>query len=74
METQKQLDIPTHIKGLMQPTPSGIAKLLAAWDGLSSETQILILSKLDEIHAPAYLAEKVRINVSAKLTTLCPTA
>lgn len=61
MENKTQTDVPKHIKELMQPTPSGIAKLLSAWGGLSSETQILILSNLDEIRAPAYLAEKVRI-------------
>ena len=60
MENKKQPDDPKYIKDLMQPTPSGVAKLLAAWSGLSTETQILILSKLDEMRAPAYLAEKVR--------------
>jgi hypothetical protein len=60
MENKKQPDDLKYIKELMQPTPSGIAKLLAAWSGLSTETQILILSKLDEMRAPAYLAEKVR--------------
>ena len=60
MENKKQPDDPKYIKELMQPTPSGVAKLLAAWSGLSTETQILILSKLDEMRAPAYLAEKVR--------------
>ena len=62
MENNKQPEDPKYIKELMRPTPSGIAKLIAAWSGLSTETQILILSKLDEIRAPAYLAEKVRIN------------
>lgn len=61
MKNNKQPDDPKYIKELTQPTPSGIAKLLAAWNGLSIETQILILSKLNGINAP-YLAEKVRIN------------
>lgn len=63
MGNNKQPEDPKYIKELMRPTPSGIAKLIAAWSGLSTETQILILSKLDEIRAPAYLAEKVRLNV-----------
>lgn len=62
MENNKQSEDPKYIKELMRPTPSGIAKLIAAWSGLSTETQIQLLSKLDEIRAPAYLAEKVRIN------------
>ncbi len=37
-------DLPEHLKELIQPTPSGVDKLLAAWDGLSVETQLLILS------------------------------
>lgn len=59
MENKTQPDLPKHIKELMQPTPSSIAKLLAAWSGLSCETQILILSKLDEIPAPGYLVQKI---------------
>ena len=43
----------------MQPTPSSIAKLLAAWNGLTSETQILILSKLDEIRVTGYLVPQI---------------
>ena len=37
-------ELPDHLKELIQPTPSGVDKLLAAWDGLSVETQLLILS------------------------------
>jgi hypothetical protein len=62
MENNKQPEYPKYIKELMRPTPSGVAKLIAAWSGLSTESQILILSRLDEIRAPAYLVEKVRIN------------
>jgi len=62
MENNKQPEEPKYIKDLMRPTPSGIAKLIAAWHGLSTETQILVLSKLNETSAHAYLAEKVRIN------------
>ena len=36
-------EVPAHLEELLQPTPSGMAKLLAAWDGLSCETQILAL-------------------------------
>jgi len=45
---------------LLHPTPSGAAKSIAAWDGLSVEAQIQILTALEEAHFPAYLAQKVR--------------
>jgi hypothetical protein len=61
MEDKIQPDVPKHIRDLLQPTPTGVAKLLAAWSGLSAETQILILSELEKIGPPAYLAEKVLI-------------
>jgi len=35
--------IPPHLEALLQPTPSGVMKLLAAWDGLETESQINIL-------------------------------
>ncbi len=54
-------DFPDFLKDLLQPTPSSIAKLLAAWDGLSIETQIYVLIKLDEIPTPLYLIERVKI-------------
>lgn len=45
---------------LLHPTPSGTAKLIAAWDGLGVEAQMQILTTLDEANFPAYLAQKVR--------------
>jgi hypothetical protein len=52
--------MPPHLEPLLQPTPSGVAKLLAAWDGLQVETQIDLLSRLPQIKYPAYLAAKIR--------------
>ena len=35
--------------------------MIALWDGLSTESHILVLSKLDDAQFPAYLAEKIRV-------------
>lgn len=52
--------LPPYLMDLLQPTPSGAAKLIAAWDGLCVETQIQILTALEEAHFSACLAKKVR--------------
>lgn len=70
MANESARSVPDHIAPLLQPTPSGAMKLLAAWDGLGTETQILVLEDLQKSHFPptsfsswsdypAYLAEKV---------------
>lgn len=59
MVDQKPPELPDYLVVLLQPTPTGIAKLIAAWDGLSTESQIRILTELKNAHAPSYLAEKV---------------
>src|SRR6266852_632291 len=52
--------LPRHLEPLTQPTPSGVAKLLAAWDGLLIETQIAILTWLWNLpDYPIHLARKV---------------
>lgn len=51
--------LPPHLKGLLHPTPSGAAKLIAAWEGLSVESQIMILTELEEVRFPAYLKQQV---------------
>ena len=61
MQSHVPPDVPAYVKDLMQPTPSGIRKLLAAWDGISSETQMLILSKFDQVQGPRHLIKKVYI-------------
>jgi len=53
--------LPEHLKPLLEPTPSGAAKLLAAWDGLTVETQINILAGLSKAQHPPYLARKIRL-------------
>jgi hypothetical protein len=55
------LTIPLHLAPLLLPTPSSVAKLVAAWDGLSTESQILILTKFKTTTRPAYLSERIRI-------------
>jgi len=66
MLEKKTTELPDHLKELIQPTPSGVDKLLAAWDGLSVETQLLILSiiKTDDYlsnAADGLALEKIRI-------------
>ena len=61
MPNEKVATLPDHLTPLLEPTPSGVAKLVAAWEGLSTELQILILTGLDKAGLPAYLKEKVCI-------------
>ena len=61
MPNEKVAALPDHLAPLLEPTPSGVAKLVAAWEGLSTELQILILTGLDKAGLPAYLKEKVCI-------------
>lgn len=60
MAKEPKSTLPSHLMDLLYPTPSGTAKLIAAWDGLSVETQLQILGSLDEARFPWYLAQKVR--------------
>ena len=59
--SNKVTDLPDHLAPLLEPTPSGVTKLVAAWDGLNTESQILVLTALDKAPLPAYLNEKIRI-------------
>lgn len=61
MPNEKVAGLPDHLAPLLDPTPSGVAKLVAAWDGLNTESQILILIRLDTAGVPAYLTNKVRM-------------
>ncbi len=53
--------LPPHVAALLHPTPSGTVKLVAAWDGLHVETQILILQKVPEPEFPKYLRDKILV-------------
>lgn len=61
MPNEKVAGLPDHLAPLLEPTPSGVAKLVAAWDGLNTESQILILTELAKERLPAYLNETIRI-------------
>jgi hypothetical protein len=61
MSNKNGIGLPEYIAPLLQPTPTGAAKLVAAWDGLNTESQILILTELDKARLPTYLNEKIRI-------------
>jgi hypothetical protein len=61
MSNEKIAGLPAHLAPLLEPTPSGVAKLVAAWDGLNTESQMLILMALETAGLPTYLTEKVRI-------------
>lgn len=51
--------LPPHLMNLLKPTPSGAAKLIAAWEGLVVEAQIQIFTALDKAHFPLDLQGKV---------------
>jgi hypothetical protein len=51
-DQSEEKNIPNYLAELLQPTPSGVDKLLAAWDGLSIESQIILLDKLAEVGIP----------------------
>jgi len=48
-ENPNKHSLPPYLGELLRPTPSGVAKLIAAWDGLSVETQILLLDRLADV-------------------------
>jgi hypothetical protein len=48
-----------QLQELLEPTPSGTAKLLAAWDGLTPETQIAVLAAKKKHPGPAYLYQQI---------------
>ncbi len=56
----KALRLPEYLKEVLVPTASGIAKLIAVWDGLQVETQLLLLHELRRTKVPAYLYERFR--------------
>jgi hypothetical protein len=58
---REKSQIPSHLKPLVETTPSGVMKLLAAWDGLSTETQIQILDWLERAGLPEYMEQRVRL-------------
>jgi hypothetical protein len=59
MKDQAEIMVPAHLQELLQPTPSGTAKLIAAWDGLIPETQVLMLSAKKKNPGPAYLYQQI---------------
>jgi hypothetical protein len=50
----------TFLADLTQPTPSGIAKLIAAWDDLQFETRVEIWARMAEADLPSFLMERLR--------------
>jgi hypothetical protein len=59
VSNQAEISVPAYLQELVQPTPSGTAKLIAAWDGLTSETQILMLAAKKKHPGPAYLYHQI---------------
>jgi hypothetical protein len=59
MKDRAETSVPEHLQELLQPTPSGTAKLIAAWDGLTPETQIAVLIEKKKRPGPAYLYERI---------------
>lgn len=48
-----------NLAELLHPSPSSVAKLLAAWNGLSLESQILILAEKKRLPGPPHLYQKL---------------
>lgn len=46
MKNKTSNELPEYLKELVKPTANGIEKLLAAWDGLTSETQVRLLDEI----------------------------
>lgn len=61
MSTEPAVGMPRYLAELLSPTPSGVAKLIAAWDSLHSETLIAVLTTVEKGGMPAYLANKIRL-------------
>lgn len=51
--------LPEYLWDLLAPTPHGNAKLLAAWDGLTTESHMRVLSALKIATYPQHLAKRV---------------
>jgi hypothetical protein len=47
--------IPKYLEELVKPTPLSVAKLISVWDGLSVETQIIVLTEYLNHHPKRYL-------------------
>jgi len=52
-------ELPTYLKPLLEPTPSSIAKLLAVWDGLSTERHLEILGLYEHLETYPFLRDRV---------------
>ena len=59
MKHQIETSVPAYLQELLQPTPSGSAKLIAAWDGLTPETQMQMLAAKKKSPGPGYLYQQV---------------
>lgn len=57
--TDRRIPSRLTLEDLLAPTPSGVQKLLAAWDGLSVETQIEILNAFRSKKLPRYLSRSI---------------
>ena len=60
-KVSQQNDIPAYMKEFLKETPSAISKLSAAWDGLSTETQIKILEEMTKGSFCKYFTDKVNL-------------
>ena len=61
VKSENTTNLPDHLARLLQPTPSGAAKLIAAWDGLSMESQMMLLTALERTDFPGYLADRILV-------------
>jgi hypothetical protein len=59
MHDQTETLVPPYLIDLLEPTPSGTAKVIAAWDGLAPETQILLLSERSKRPGRGHLYHRI---------------
>ncbi len=57
--TDRRVPSESTLEDILGPTPSGVQKLLAAWDGLSVETQIEMLNAFRSKKLPRYLSRSI---------------
>ncbi|MCX5634291.1 MAG: hypothetical protein NTW55_00410 [Planctomycetota bacterium] len=58
---QNRVYLPEYLEELLEIRPSGITKLIAAWDGLNTESQIMILTEIRRRNLPRYFTDKVHV-------------
>jgi len=69
--TQKNIEkLPDYLKELLSPTSINREKIIAVWDGLSYDNQIILLSEIDDIYTSPYFEDINRLSGGERLTEI----